>query len=472
MLLLKNGKMTEILSLLALLWLAGTAGAVAAEAPALTIYQQDLALIREVRTVELSRGINRLVLAGVSAHLQPESLRVRPLGAPGEVAVVGQVYDASVLTPQRLLESYLGRTVKVVRTNPSSGDETEVDAVVLAVDGGVVLQIGDRVETGVPGRIVFPELPQNLHARPVVQLELDSAVAGERDLEISYLSGGLSWHADYHAELSVGGESLSLESMASLDNFSGTGFAQARIKLVAGELHRAAPSPPQPMMRAMAAEAAPRPAGEQLFAYHLYSLKEPVTLRDRQSRQVAFLSAPEVSARTEYLLEGRDYLYRSRMEAPPSSQTVQARIRFDNEKSAGLGLPLPAGTVRFYQRDSEGGLQLVGEDRLPHTPEGEEVDLRLGNAFDLSAQRVQTDFSKLPVAPPHRSGFESAHRLVLSNAGQREVTVRVVEPLPGEWQVVEESLPHSRQSAGRAEWHVRVPAGGATVLAYRVQVRF
>ncbi len=442
---------------------------------AVTIYNGDLALIKDRRRVNLPAGESLLAIREVSGGLMAETALLHEPGGKGGLQVVEQSFDYDLLTPQKLLEKYVGQTVQVVRVHPQTGAETLEPATVLAANGGVVLRMKDRIETGVPGRLVFPDVPANLRDRPTLVVLLDSAKAGKRDLELSYLTSGLSWQADYVAELSADDKQLELSGWVTLNNRSGSTYRNARLQLVAGDLNRVSRAS---MDRAVfeakevrSLMAAPAMVEESLLDYHLYTLERPTTIAQNQTKQVALLSASGVPVRKEYLLRGRDYYYRDRHGNLGDKIKAEVFLEFDNRREAGLGMPLPKGILRVYKNDRAGHTQFVGEDRIDHTANQETVRLRLGSAFDVTARRTQTDFKKLSSGPEDRL-VESAYRIELHNGSDKAVTVKVVEPLPGDWQIVKQSQPHRKEDARTAVWQVQVPAGGKTSLTYRARVRY
>jgi len=445
------------------------------QAVAITIYNDDLALVKEVRRLNVADGASRIALRDVSARLRPETAQLRSLSQPGAFDVLEQNFDFDVLTPEKLLEKYVGRNVRVARSHPTTGAETLETAKVLSAKGGVVLQMGDRIETGVPGRLVFDGVPANLRDRPTLVTTLQSRRAGVQDLELSYLTGGLSWRADYVAELNADDSTLDLNGWVTLNNISGTAYANAKLQLVAGNVNRVADA--VVMHKAerggMAMSAAPAPmAQEALFEYHLYTLPRPTTLADQQTKQVAMLGAVAVPVSKELLISGRGDYYN--VGAGEIGQKLKAAVyvSFTNNEAGHLGLPLPKGVVRVYKRDSAGNAQFVGEDQIDHTPRNETLRLHLGDAFDVTADKKQTDFRRRE--PNSRSGgsLDSAYEIVVRNAKTESVKVTVREPVPGEWTMLEESHRHTKVSAGAAEWQLMVPAGGAVTLKYRVSVRY
>ena len=443
---------------------------------AVTIYNENLALIKDQRRVVLEAGRNRLALREVSARMRPETALLRSLSHPGALSLVEQNFDFDLLTPAKLLEKYVGRNVKIVRTHPTTGVESFETATVLAASSGVVLRIGDRIETGLPGRIVYDGVPPNLRDRPTLVTELDSARGGMQNVELSYLSSGLAWKADYVAELNGADTALDLNGWVTLTNTSGTAYPNAKLQLVAGDINRVREEL-RLSQRAMAdrvAEAAPasKMAQEALFEYHLYTLARPTTIADNQTKQVALLSAQAVPVVKELVLQGSDYYYRSSVGGIGQKMKVGVFVQLENRESSRLGMPMPKGVVRVYKKDGAGNAQFVGEDRIDHTPKNETVRLKLGEAFDLTADKKQTDFKRRE--PTNRASyvFESAYEIVLRNAKKEAASVVVREPVPGDWTMLEETQRHAKVAAGTAEWRVHVPAEGSTTLRYRVLVRY
>lgn len=435
---------------------------------AVTIYNGDLALVKDARRVRLERGDNRLAWRDVSARMQPETALLRSLdGRP--FTLLEQNFDFDLLTPHKLLEKAVGGEIRVIRSHPTTGAETYEPATVLAANEGVVLRFKDRVETGVPGRLAFDTVPANLRDRPTLSMLLDAGKGGEQAMELSYLTGGLSWKADYVAELSGKEDSLDLNGWVTLTNVSGTAYRDARLQLVAGEVNRARPEmAPMVMMRDMMVKAAGAPAmqEESLLDYRLYTLARPTTILDNQTKQVALLSAQKVPAGKEYLLQGAEYYYAGQYGELGRKMKPAVYLEFDN-KGGQMGVPLPKGVVRVYKRDSAGRAQFVGEDRIDHTAKNETVRLKLGEAFDITADKKQTAYEKIA-----SKVYETAYQIEVRNAKDEAVVVKVVEPMPGDWQVVAESLKHDKATAHTAVWRVKVPAEGKTVLTWKVRVKY
>jgi hypothetical protein len=445
---------------------------------AVTIYNENLALVKDVRKLKLGSGMNNLALREVSGQIRPETAQLRSLSHPGVLGVLEQNFDFDLLTPAKLLEKYVGRRVRVIKTHPTTGAETIEQAEVLSANNGVVLRIGDRIETGVPGRLVFDGVPGSLRDRPTLVTQLNNKGADAQTVELSYLTGGLSWKADYVAELNARDTHLDLSGWVTLTNRSGTSYPNALLQLVAGDVHRVRDEMRLAMApakaRGMAEEARASMAEESLFEYHLYTLQRPTTIADNQTKQVALLSAAAVPVTKEFLLSGTDYYYRTSVGDIGKKMKVGVFVEFQNQEAHKLGLPLPKGVVRVYKRDSAGRAQFVGEDRIDHTPKNEKVRLKLGEAFDVTADKRQTDFKRLPKEEEDKYEyvFESAYELTLKNAKNEPVTVTVREPVPGDWKMLEETHRHKKAAAGTAEWRMVIPAEGRETLRYRVRVRY
>jgi hypothetical protein len=444
-------------------------------AVAVTIYNENLALVKDRRKLELPLGRLDLAFRDVSAKIHPETALLRSLTEGANLKVIEQNFDFDLLTPANLLEKYVGRPVGVIKVHPTTGEETEEAAEVLAATDGTVLRIGERIETGQPGRIVFRELPANLRDRPTLVMKLDNGLAVPQEVELSYLTGGLSWKADYVGELTADDGHLDLTGWVTLNNTSGTRYQNAQLQLVAGDVNRVKDIVPTMAMRKdemRTLAAAPMMEEEALFEYHLYSLAQPTTIADNQSKQVALLTAQGIPARKELIFLGNDHYYRAQQGEIGVKLKASAFLEIDNREESHLGLPLPKGVVRIYKKDSQGQAQFVGEDRIDHTPKNESLRLRLGEAFDVTADKTQTDFVKLSGMGPGQYQFETALRISLRNAKPEAVKVKVREPIPGDWKILQSSQPHKKVSANLAEWEIEIPAAGETVLTYRVRVRF
>ncbi|MDD2833522.1 MAG: DUF4139 domain-containing protein [Methylotenera sp.] len=444
---------------------------------AVTIYNENLALVKDLRKVKLKQGLNSLALRDVSAQIRPETALLRSISHIGSLTTLEQNFDFDLLTPQKLLEKYVGKTVSIIKTNSVTGEENIEKATVLSANNGVVLKIGNRIETGIPGRIVYDDVPENLRDRPTLVTQLNNNAPAEHTVELSYLTGGLSWKADYVAELSPKENSIDLSGWVTLTNTSGASYQNAKLQLVAGDVNRVRPEMRLGSLRSVKSDvlesAASAPmAEESLLEYHLYSLNRPTTIAENQTKQVALLSASNVPARKELVLQGSNYYYTSSYGDLGQKMKVGVFVEFDNKESAKLGMPLPKGVMRMYKKDNQGNAQFVGEDNIDHTPKNEKVRLKLGEAFDVTADKKQTDFKTLPRPSKGNRTYESAYEIVLKNAKKEAVIVTVKEPIPAEWKILNESHHSNKATSNTAIWKITIPAEGKTTLSYRVQIKY
>ena len=449
---------------------------------AVTIYNESLAMVREKRQIPLQAGINRIALRDVSANIMPETASiVASNGAP--LQLLEQNFDFDLLTEASLLNKYVGKKVTAIRTNRATGEETREEATILAYNDSVVLQYADRIETRIAPdvRLSFADVPGNLRDRPTLLVDLNAAQEGEQEVDISYLTSGLSWKADYVATLANDEKSLNLAGWVTLTNQSGTTYNDAQLQLVAGDVNMAPPEYNRKggvgyAVAPMALEAAPAMQQEELFEYHLYTLPRSTTIANNQNKQVALLSAANVPVEKEYRLQGADYWYYNSFEneSPElgDKRKVDVFMQFDNKEESQLGLPLPKGIVRVYKNDRNDRAQFIGEDRVDHTAKNDTVRLKLGSAFDITGTWKHLDGKIIDGKISRKRTYEGSYSIELANAKQEEVVVKVVEPIPGSWEIVEESHAHNKASAYLAEWRVPVPAEGKTTLTYKVKITY
>ena len=428
---------------------------------AVTIYNNDQALVQDTRQLDIAAGRSRREFPDVSAQIRPETVTLTGQG----VGIVEQNFDFDLLSPQALMQKAVGETITLVRTNPATGAETRERARVLATNGGVVLQIGERIEVlrddGLPVRVIFDRVPENLRARPTLSVTIESPNAGRRPVTLTYLTPGIGWQADYVALFDETAGRMDVQGWITLTNNSGTEYRNADTLLVAGavgQLSRGGYVPGRPVREA-GTETADR---ERLGDFYLYPLPERTTIANRQTKQVSFLDVQNTPA-------ARAYEYRNAWlgthDQPQSANTV---IRFSSSREQGLGDALPAGTVRFYQRDARGNPQFVGESAIGHTPMGSELGLVTGQAFDVKVQPVVDRRERVS-----SNRWRSTMRYTLTNARDVPVTVDLIQSgLWGDTRIVEESMPSERRSSDEALWRVPVPANGEATVTATFDTRF
>lgn len=477
---------------------------------AVTIYNNGQALVQDVRRLNIAQGRSRIEFPDVSAQIRPETLSFAAEGA----GIVEQNFDFDLLTPQKLMEKVIGQTVTLIRTNPATGAETRERAIVLSTAGGVVVRIGDRIEVlrddGLPVRTIFDRVPPNLRARPTLSVTVESDRGGARPASIRYLTPGLGWSADYVALFDEAKGSVDMQGWVTLTNQTGTTFHSAKTLLVAGSPGQVSgnvirrggypipPPPPPPGSRPTrgstmqpGTETANR---ERLGDFYLYPLAERTTIANAQTKQVSFLDIQSVPARRRY---AREIGWLASDEAPVN---VSSQVAFSSSREQGLGDALPAGIVRFYQRDAKGTPQFVGESGIGHTPMGSLLTLRTGDAFDVLVQAEVVSRDKITAAEYERS---ARYRVIENGQVVREVevdralnyyrtTMRYsftnAKPTPvevvltqsgldhGWWsrdfRVVSEDVPGNQINADRREWTVSVPANGKRTVTVVFETRY
>ncbi len=435
---------------------------------AVTAYNNGLALVRDTRAVKLPSGESMLQFEDVAQQIRPETVGLKSKSAEGSVAILEQNYEYDLISPNKLMEKYVGKKVKLQNFNSELTSGT-VEAELLSMNEGPVYKVGNEIFLGYPGNVVLPEIPENLIAKPSLIWTLNNTAA-DQTLEVTYLTNGVSWAADYVITLAKEESSLGVAGWVTMNNQSGATFTNAQLKLVAGEVNRVAQ--PQPMMEMYAAKAMMAPAPppmpqEEAFAeYHLYTMPRRTTIKQNQSKQLALLNGENVKCGKKYEYRGQEYFY-SQQVPPTGEEHVGVYLEVRNEEKNGLGMPLPAGVMRVYQEDSEGMLQFSGEDRIKHTPKDENVRLRLGEAFDVIGERVQKEYQVIGT-----NVHESAYEITLRNHKEIDVTVDVVEPMPGDWRILEKSHEFVKKDARTAVFSILVPKDGEVKLTYRVQVRY
>jgi hypothetical protein len=438
-----------------------------------TVYNSDIALVRDVRDMQLQRGTFDLRFMDIAATVNPSTVHFRSLTDPSKVSVLEQNYEYDLLDPEKLLHKYVGRDVTLIRTRQAQGtsEDEAVKARLLSYNGQPVWQIGSEIVTGMPAsQFRFPELPQSLYTRPTLIWTLENTGVARQRLEASYLAGRLSWNADYVLTVGRSDKAADLDGWVTLTNGSGTSFRNAKLQLVAGDLNRVrdmlAKSVMEEARRPMAAPA--QMAQESFSDYHLYTLARKTTINNSETKQVSMLGATAVPIQKRYVVDGQSWYYRSASHpGAPLSDKVQVFYQFKNEAASGLGMPMPAGVLRVFQADSSGGVQFVGEDRINHTPKDETLNVRIGSAFDVVCERKQTGFEKIA-----GSTYEFEYEITLRNHKTAPISVEVNEPVGGTWQMLASSYRWTKTAAAAAQFTVPVAVDGTSVLKYRVRVTF
>jgi hypothetical protein len=436
------------------------------EAVSITVYNSNIGLVKDARRLSLPSGITQLNFGKVAAKILPHTVHIKSLTDPQRLQILEQNYEYDLLTPQKLLEKFVGKEITILK------DGVEVPITILSMNQGMVYKLGGRILTGQPHNLIFPNIPNNLISHPTLVWLLDNDSTAPHRIEATYLTQGLGWRADYVAVLDSKDKLLDLSGWVTLDNQSGATYQNARLKLVAGDVNRVIERRGAADAVRELSELSAKPATapfteESFFEYHLYSLQRATTIKDNQTKQVSLLSADRVPITKQYIYRGSQQYFRSRYNAPLPNQKVGVFVEIANKKEQNLGMPLPKGVVRVYKADNDGSLQFIGEDRIDHTPKDETIKIKMGDAFDVVGQRRQTDWRKL-ADYLYEAGFEISVR----NHKEDAVTVSVIEPMLSDWEILSSSHNHKKTDAHTAQFDLPVAKNGETKLQYRVRYKF
>jgi len=441
---------------------------------AITVYNSNIALVRDVRQLTLPAGDFRLKFMDIAATVNPATVHFRSLTEPDKLGVIEQNYEYDLLEPAKLLHKYVGKEVTLVRSYQENGTtkREEIKATLLSDNNGPVWKIGNDIVTGMYAESYrFPEVPANLYERPTLLMSLDNSGARKHQVEASYLATNLSWNSDYVLTVARDDKGADLDGWVTLTNNSGTAFHNARLQLVAGDLNRVQPNAPM-AMRAQAMDA--MVAREKQFQqesfseYHLYSLGRRTSVEDKETKQISLLQGSGVPVEKVFVVNGQNFYYHNQSNpGSPQKDPVMVFYKFKNEEKAGLGMPLPAGNLRVYQKDSKGGVLFIGEDHIDHTPKDETVTVHIGNAFDVVAERKQTDYKRIDTHV-----WEMEFEITLRNHKETPITVEVNEPIGGDWEMLSSTYKFTKTAAFAAQFRVPVVKNGTSVLKYRIRARW
>ena len=453
----------------------------------LTIYNQNFGLVRDIRYLNLKKGLNIIRFIDVAREIDATSVSFKSLTAPEGCIIQEQNFEYDLISRNRLLEKYLDQEIILERTEGTTEEtydkwatlgkgsqrRTETTpkikrtkAILLSTRDGMVVKIGDEIHLNPAGGIILPALPEGLITRPTLLWELLNERAGMHTVEVTYLTNGINWKADYISIVDKDDKKIDLNGWVTIDNKSGATYKNAGLKLIAGEVHRVEERPKYKrelmLYEAKAAIAAPQFEEKPFFEYHLYTLQRKTTLKDNETKQISLFTANSIPAKKLFTYDGAIYRgwWRSSQEEP-CNKKVAVSLEFENRKNYGLGIPLPKGKVKVYKKDVDGSLEFIGEDQIDHTPKDEKVRLLLGNAFDIVGERKCTEHRKIS-----SNVYQNSYEITLSNHKKEDVEVIVIERLYGDWQILSESQPHTKKDAFTIEYQVKVPKDGKATVTY------
>ena len=443
-------------------------------AVSLTVYNSDVALVKDTRRLSLPVGSGELRFMDVASAIIPETVLVKSLLDPAKFMIQEQNYEYDLINRKKLLDKYVGMKVKIVPFDQSQEKKAPVEATLISNNDGEVYDINGEIFLGHPGVTVLPGIPENLIAKPTLTWMYANDTSGPQDIEVAYMTNKINWRADYVLSLDDADKAGDLSGWVTLDNRSGATYKNAQLKLVAGKVNRVeAVSTGMELGRADGMtmnkmSAAPQFKEEAFFEYHLYDLQRRTTIKDNQTKQVSLLEAKGVPVRKEFVVDdAQDWWFWQGYNDNADKKPVKVMVVFKNDAASHLGMPLPAGIIRLYKKDSSGGAQFIGENRIDHTPKDEEVRIKVGEAFDVVSERKQTNFQRLG-----ERVCETSWEITLRNHKKEAVTVIVIEPVAGfsEWKIVDSSLPFTKVDAGHIRFDVPVAKDGEVVLRYQARI--
>jgi hypothetical protein len=447
----RAGTESMLIGTILVLALAALVVAVEAKDLRVTVYNSNIGVVRDVREIKLERGINEVLMTDVAAQIDPTSVRVE-IDGEGEILVHEQDFEYDLVNPDKLLQKYLEERLNITTEdgNVYEGKLIGFDGGNLVLDldaGGVALVSRDKVKD-----VVLPPGEKGLVVKPTLVWRVEASRPTSADVEVAYITDGLNWHAEYVATLGENDKSLGLASWVSVENQSGATYSDAKLKLIAGDIHRAEKKIMAPMYDMARAEAAPRLAEKAFFEYHMYTLEGTTTIKEKEVKQIQLFPETVVPAVKQYSFDANE------------GEGVRVVMKFDNTEKAGLGIPLPAGKVRVFKADVDGSQEFLGEDQIDHTPRDEEVKLYVGDAFDVVVTREQKNYTRVS---DHVS--VETYEIAIANHKDDDLTVTVTEHIYGEWKITSTTHDYKKTKADVAEFDVPVGANAKAVLTYTVR---
>ncbi len=433
-----------------------------------TVYNDNLGLIEDTRKVKLPSGNGWIRFMDVASHIIPASVYAKSLNFPDEFTVLEQQYEYDLISEDRLLDKYIGKRIKIVKFNDYQDRKEVIDATLLSNSQGPIYKISNKIYLGYPGYKVLPRIPEDIVLQPTLTWFYTNNSTETHNLKVTYLTNNISWKADYVVIINKEDTSSDITGWVTLDNKSGVAFKNAALKLVAGQVHRVEEErTPGRAYGIMEADSARHTQFKEkgLGEYHVYDLKREVTIKDKQTKQVGLLEATGIDIQKELITRGVKRYFMQRYRGRESKQPVNVYIKFRNSEANNLGLPLPAGVMRLYEKDDDESLLFIGEDRIGHTPKNEEIKLKIGEAFDVVVSRVQTDYHKISTKV-HASEWE----ITVKNRKDKDVTVGIIESFYDNWEIVSKSHPYEEIDAFTIRFDVIIPKDKEVKVKYRVKI--
>lgn len=425
----------------------------------ITIYQNNFGLVRDVREMELKAGVQEIRFTDVASQIDPTSVHFKSLTAPDQVAILEQNYEYDLVSAEKILQKYIDQVVQLY-----TKEGKIFEGKLLSAGGNVVLEKKDggiqSIAMANVQNVDFPKLPAGLITRPTLVWYLSNEKDGKHSMETSYVTEGIGWHTEYVALVNSNDTKLDLSAWVSVNNQSGTDYESAKLKLIAGDVHRVTQPPPRHMdyeVQAMAKAAPVRQFEEKaFFEYHLYTLQRAATIKNNQIKQLSLFPTATTPVKKIYEYDGSK-----------NEKKVNVKLEFENTEKNGLGIPVPAGKVRVYKSDEDQSQVFIGEDRIDHTPKDEKIRLYVGDAFDVVGERKQLDYKQLG-----NRAQEETWEIKLRNHKKEDIEVLVTEHLWGDWEIRQSSHAYNKKDASTIEFIIPVKKDAETIVKYTVLYRW
>ena len=445
---------------------------------AITIYNSDLGLVKDVRFLEFKPGTHKLKFMDVASRINPVTVHIKSLSSPDKLRVIEQNYEYDLLNSQKLMDKFVGKKVKLIEKNYYTGKEEMFEAELLSNNSGPIYKINGEIHINAPGRVILPEIPKNLIAKPTLIWMLKNRNEKKQKIEVSYLTGGINWKSDYIVIIGKDNNICDLSGWVTINNKSGAEYSNASIKLVAGDVNRVRQEHlGRGRMKktfAMAGmDAKAQFQEEAFFEYHLYTLQRKSTIKNNQTKQIELLSVMDIPVKERMIYYGAQYYFRNQYTGQVmSNEKVGVYLEIKNKKENNLGMPLPAGIIRAYKKDAQGSLQFIGEDRIGHTPKDEKIKIKMGEVFDVVGERKQMDYRILSRSSFQRFDTEQQWQINLRNHKQKPVVVEVIEPIPGDWKIINSTHKYKKTDASTIKFNVKLNKDENKTINYRVKIRY
>ena len=431
-----------------------------------TIYNVDLGVVKEYRAKYIPAGVNNVLYEGVASRIDPTSVRLKAVDSV--IEVVEQNYQYDLVNRNKILKKYIDKDIVAYLTY---GDKKEMIEGTLLSYSGDQLIMRDKegmIQILDSNNLVLPELPEGLITKPTLVWILNVTESRNHTLELSYMTSGMTWNADYVVVTSKNDSKLDLNGWVTVTNNAGTTFKNTSLKLVAGDVHRVRDEIlyATPYYMATPTPRAGQFEEEALFEYHMYDLQRRTTLKNNEQKQISLLEVTGVDVEKEYVYDDiRNWWWYGDDWSDTGEKKVDVMLNFNNSAKNNLGIPLPKGTVRVFTNDKEGKLQFIGEDSIDHTPKDETISLFIGHAFDIVGERTQMDFNELA------NWYEYVWAVNLRNHKDEDIVVTVLERTSGDWEITDENYNHTKRSNNEIEWQVPVKANGESTLTYTIRYK-